>query len=147
MAAGPDWFLNEGKPRPFMDAVLSGLSVGVPGNVRLAAKAHQASGKLKWADLFGPAIPLAEDGFVITDRLESYLTIAKNRAALDAEGQGLFYDELGNPLPVGTVVKNPALAETLKTIARKAPTPSIPARTRSRSRCMSRPRPPRRVAW
>src|SRR5687768_12229368 len=32
-AATPGWFLDEkGEPLPFMEAVLSGLSVGVPGN-------------------------------------------------------------------------------------------------------------------
>ncbi|MBS1239545.1 MAG: ggt, partial [Proteobacteria bacterium] len=107
--------------RPFMEAVLSGLSVGVPGNIRLAAKAHDRSGRLPWKALFGPAIALAENGFAITERLHEYLTLAKNRAAAEAEGQGLFYDTAGEPLPVGTVVKNPALAQTLKTIAGEGP--------------------------
>ena len=66
MAATPDWFLDEnGKPRPFMQAVRSGLSVGVPGNLALAAKAHEEHGKLPWAKLFEPAIGLARDGFEI----------------------------------------------------------------------------------
>jgi len=121
MAAGPDWFLNDGKPRPFMEAVMSGLSVGVPGNIKLAAKAHDRAGRLPWKALFGPAIKLAEDGFTISERLHEFLGNAKNRAAADPAGQGLFYDAAGNPLPIGTVVKNPALAATLKVIAEQGP--------------------------
>ena len=118
-AAGPGWFLDaDGKPVPFPQAVQSGLSVGVPGNVRLAAEAHRRHGKLAWAALFEPAIRLARGGFVITERFREFLVRARDRAAADAEGQGLFYDELGEPLPAGTLVRNPALAETLTRIAR-----------------------------
>jgi len=121
-AATPEWFLDdEGRPRPFLEAVLSGLSVGVPGNVRLAAEAHERHGKLAWAELFEPAIALARDGFAISERLHEFLVRARNRAALEAEGQGLFYDELGEPLPVGTVVRNPALAATFERLAKEGP--------------------------
>ncbi len=121
-AATPEWFLDdEGRPRPFLGAVLSGLSVGVPGNVRLAAEAHERHGKLAWAELFEPAIALARDGFAISERLHEFLVRARNRAALEAEGQGLFYDELGEPLPVGTLVRNPALAATFERLAAEGP--------------------------
>jgi gamma-glutamyltranspeptidase/glutathione hydrolase len=121
-AATPDWFLDEqGAPRPFLDAVLSGLSVGVPGNVRLAAKVHARHGKLAWEQLFAPAIALARDGFVLSERLHEFLERAQNRAAAEAEGQGLFYDEMGEPLPIGTLIRNPALAATLEQIARGGP--------------------------
>ncbi|WEK45454.1 MAG: gamma-glutamyltransferase [Candidatus Andeanibacterium colombiense] len=122
MAAGPDWFLDAaGKPRGFMDAVRSGLSVGVPGNLRLAAKAHERGGKLPWKTLFDPAIALAGNGFAITERMHGFLGDAKDRAAASPSGQKLFYDADGNPLPVGTVVKNPELAATLKKIAAQGP--------------------------
>ncbi len=121
-AATPDWFLDaEGRPRPFPEAVLSGLSVGVPGNVRLAAEAHERHGKLAWAELFEPAIALARDGFVLSERLHEFLVRARNRAAAEAEGQALFYDELGEPLLAGTRIRNPALAATLDRIAREGP--------------------------
>lgn len=122
MAAGPDWFLDEnGNPRPFMQAVTSGLSVGVPGNIRLAALAHGRHGKLAWRALFDPAIALARDGFAISERLHEFLGNAKNRAAAQPEGKALFYDAAGEPLPVGTLVKNPQLARTLEQIAKEGP--------------------------
>ena len=68
-AAGPNWFLKDGQPMAFDDAVPGGKSVGVPGNVRLMAMAHAKHGKLPWAALFEPAIRLARDGFAVTSRL------------------------------------------------------------------------------
>lgn len=122
MAAGPEWFLDdEGKPLSYMDAVLSGLSVGVPGNIRLAAEAHRRHGRLPWARLFDPAITLARDGFPITERFREFLERSPDRAGATPEGRALFYDAAGEPLPEGTVVKNPALAETLQRIARNGP--------------------------
>jgi len=119
--AGADgqWFLDaEGQPLPFMAAVLSGRSVGVPGNLRLAEEAHRRHGKLPWAALFEPAIRLARDGWTLSERGHEFLANAKNRAAHQGEGLALFYDAGGQPLPAGSRVRNPALAETLEQIAR-----------------------------
>lgn len=122
VAAGPDWFLDgEGEPLPFREAVRSGLSVGVPGNIALAAEAHERFGRLEWPALFAPAIALARDGFRINPRLHRSLTDSTNRAAADLMGRAMFYDEAGEPLPVGTLVRNPALADTLERIAREGP--------------------------
>lgn len=120
-AAGPDWFMKDGKPLLFDTAVLSGLSVGVPGNVALAAEAHRQFGTLPWAQLFQPAITLAQDGFRISPRLHDFLTRNRDRAARTAEGRHLFYDEQGEPLPAGTLVLNPQLAQTLQMIATQGP--------------------------
>ena len=120
--AGADgqWFLDgQGQPLPFMTAVVSGLSVGVPGNLRLAEEAHRRHGKLPWAKLFEPAIRLARDGWTLSERGHEFLADAKNRAAHQPEGLALFYGTDGQPLPAGTRVHNTALAETLEQIARK----------------------------
>jgi gamma-glutamyltranspeptidase/glutathione hydrolase len=120
--ADGEWFLDaEGKPLPFMQVVVSGLSVGVPGNIRLAEQAHARFGKLPWATLFEPAIELASGGWTLTERGRDFLVRSKNRAAHQPEGLALFYDATGEPLPAGTRLTNPALAETLEQAARRGP--------------------------
>jgi gamma-glutamyltranspeptidase/glutathione hydrolase len=116
--ADGEWFLDEsGKPLPFMQAVISGLSVGVPGNLRLAEQAHRRFGKLDWAALFEPATRLARDGWTLSERGREFLVRSKNRAAHQSEGLALFYGADGEALPAGTVLTNPALARTLEQVA------------------------------
>ncbi|MBB3859931.1 gamma-glutamyltranspeptidase/glutathione hydrolase [Novosphingobium hassiacum] len=116
-AAGPQWFYKDGKPLTFPDVIPGGRSVGVPGNLRLAALAHNKHGKLAWRTLFQPAIRLARDGFAITPRMFASLGYATRTAAFDPAGRALFYGADGKPLPAGTLVKNPALAATFEMIA------------------------------
>jgi gamma-glutamyltranspeptidase / glutathione hydrolase len=119
-AAHPRWFFEDGKPLSRRELVPGGTSVGVPGNLALAAKAHAASGRLDWARLFDPAIRLAREGFAITPRLHEALRRSATTAAFTA-GARLFYSGEGEPLPVGTIVRNPALARILEEIAAAGP--------------------------
>lgn len=116
-AAGPQWFYAAGKPLSYGDAIPGGRSVGVPGNVRLAALAHNKHGKLSWRTLFQPAIRLAREGYAITPRMRASLAGASRTGAYDPAARALFYGVDGQPLPVGTVVRNPTLAATLESIA------------------------------
>lgn len=118
-AATESWFTSDGTVMGFADAVPGGISVGVPGNVALAVKAHARGGKLPWARLLGPAIKLARQGFTITPRLYAMLKGNAATGAYTAEGRKLFYGADGEPLPVGTRVTNPALAATLSALARQ----------------------------
>lgn len=120
--ADPSWFLDaDGKSLSYRDVVLTGLSVGVPGNVRLAQMAHDQRGKLPWSAVVKPAYELARDGFQITQRFHDYLGRTKNRGAASAEGMALFYTESGEPKPVGTLIRNPELAATLMTLSADGP--------------------------
>ncbi|MEZ5744896.1 MAG: gamma-glutamyltransferase [Sphingomonadaceae bacterium] len=120
--ATPDWFLgSDGTPLGYREAVLSGLSVGVPGNIALAAEAHAKHGKLDWAELFRPAIRLAREGWELTPRGHEYLSRMSERASHDPAGKALYFGADGKPKPVGTRLANPALAETLEMIAAGGP--------------------------
>ena len=107
---------SDGKPLPFMDAVLSPRSVGVPGAVRMLEAAHKQHGRLPWAVLFEPAITLAEQGFRVSVRLHALLK-AEQALKRDALAARYFYDASAQPWPVGHVLKNPELAAVLRLIA------------------------------
>ncbi len=120
--ADPQWFMDEtGELRGYQESVLSGLSVGVPGNIALAAKAHQEHGRLPWADLFAPAMKLAKDGFAVNRRLHQSLTGQLDRAGLTEQGRALYYKDDGTPKDVGTVLRNPEIYNTLKSVAEQGP--------------------------
>lgn len=118
-AADEGLFLDaDGKPMAFFDAVVGGRSVGVPGLLRMFELAHRDQGRLPWATLFAPAIELAENGFPVSPRLHAL--IAGDRFLMkDPGARALFYDADGQPLAEGAVLRNPALAQVLRTIARQ----------------------------
>jgi gamma-glutamyltranspeptidase / glutathione hydrolase len=116
-AADEKLFLGpDGKPLPFMDAVVGGRSVGVPGAVRMLEAAHRQHGKLPWATLLQPAITLAEQGFRVSPRLNTLLK-AETALKTDAQARAYFYTADGEPQPAGTLLVNPALANVLRGVA------------------------------
>ncbi len=120
-SANGTWFYKNGQPMEFNDAQPGGKSVGVPGNIRMMAIAHQRYGKLRWAALFEPAIRLARDGFRVTPRLYNSLLKYPATGALSAEARGIFYQANGQPKPVGTMIRNPAFAAFLEKLAHLGP--------------------------
>ena len=115
-AAKPDRFMKDGKPMPFKEAVVGGRSVGVPGTLKLLEEAHRRWGKLPWADVVAPALKLAEEGFAISPRLNGLLAGEKDLPK-NALAAAYFYEPDGKPKAVGTVLKNPAFAATLRAVA------------------------------
>ena len=116
-AARGDRFLGaDGRPKTFLDAVVGGKGVGTPGVLRALELAHARHGKLPWAELFQPAIRFAIEGFPLSPRLHSLLTLVR-LPARDQDMRRMYYQDDDTPKPVGTVLKNPALADTLRKIA------------------------------
>ena len=115
-AAKPDRFMKDGKPMPFREAVVGGRSVGVPGTLRLLEEAHRRWGRLPWPDVVAPALKLAEEGFAISPRLNGLLAgekdLPKNPLAA-----AHFYEPDGKAKAIGTILKSPAFAATLRAIA------------------------------
>lgn len=107
----------DGKALPFFDAAVGGRAVGVPGVLRMLELAHRQHGRLTWAQLFEPAIALAESGFPLSRRLHAALANDKHLAR-DEGARAYFYRADAQPKPPGTLLKNPQLAATLRTIAR-----------------------------
>lgn len=115
-------FLDEaGQPLPFWTAVKSGRSQGVPGAVAMLHTAWQDHGKLPWARSWQPAIKLASDGFPVSARLNNVTIALKRFTEPGPDAAAYLLDAAGNPWPVGHVIKNPAYAATLSTIATQGP--------------------------
>ncbi|MDP3414100.1 MAG: gamma-glutamyltransferase family protein [Polaromonas sp.] len=116
-AADEKLFLGaDGKPLAFIDGVVGGRSVGVPGTVRMLEMAHRQHGKLPWAQLFTPAITLAEGGFKVSARLATLLK-TEQHLKKDPVAAAYFYQPNGEPLATGTLLRNQPLADVLKKIA------------------------------
>ncbi|VVQ23049.1 Glutathione hydrolase proenzyme [Pseudomonas fluorescens] len=109
-----------GQPMGFTQAQIGGRSVGTPGVLRALELAHQKHGRLPWAQLFEPAIQLAEQGFAISPRLHR-LIAADSSMPRSPEMMAYFRNADGSPKAAGTNLKNPALAAVLKRIAHEGP--------------------------
>ena len=106
-----------GKPLPFAQAQVGGRSVGTPGALRALELAHREHGRLPWAALFEPAIRLAHEGFAMSPRLHVALADAQPALRSDPSAGPYFYQPDGSPKPVGTRLRNPELAATLRAVA------------------------------
>ena len=110
-AARPDRFMRDGRPMGFMEAVVGGRSVGVPGVLRMLELAHQKHGRLKWAELFQLAIDLAEKGFPLSPRLYAVLQ-DEQYLRKDPSALRVYYGKA-----VGERIVNPEYAATLRALA------------------------------
>ena len=106
----------DGTPMDFRQAQIGGRSVGVPGVLRALELAHQQQGRLPWAQLFQPAIRLAEQGFPISPRL-NYMIASDDYLPGSPDMAVYFLNSDGTPKAVGTLLKNPQLAAVLNRIA------------------------------
>lgn len=125
MAASVDQFLpyTDGRARVdgFEGASTSGLAVGVPGLVRGLELALERWGRLTFADVTGPAIALAAEGFHVGPRLASSI----RHSRLGNEPGNPAYDQArkvfrpeGRALDENDHLRQPELARTLRLIAR-----------------------------
>ncbi len=106
----------DGSPLSRTEGIVGGRSTGAPGVLRMLALAHKQHGKLPWKTLFGPAIRLSENGFKVSPRLYQLLA-GDAYIRKDPTARAYFYGPDGKPWPVGHVLKNPALARTLREVA------------------------------
>ena len=95
-------------------STLGGLAVGVPGTVAGLVEIHSKFGTLPWEDLVKPAIDLATNGYIVTQKQERSLK-SKKDDFIKINGVKTFYAQ---DFKAGDTVKNIALAETLKRISK-----------------------------
>jgi len=111
-------FLTEsGKPVRWIDAVVGGRSVGVPGVLHGLKSAHERYGKLPWNVLFEDAINLAEQGFVVSPRLEKLVAMQFNPGISMLPAISTYFFPNGQAIKAGDILVNKPLANAFKQIA------------------------------
>src|SRR5688572_12637511 len=96
------------------------LSVSVPGAVRAWADALQRHGTITLSQALQPAIRYAERGFPVSPRLHIDINESKRKLSADPELARIFLPN-GEAPPVGSLLKQPELARTLRAIAASGP--------------------------
>jgi len=120
--AGPDLFMGaDGKPLPFVTALLSGRSTGVPGAVAMLAQAQKEHGTAQWSTLFKDAETLATEGFAVSPRMAGMINSPRVPQNTAPDVIAYFTKPDGQRYQAGDVLKNPAYAATLKRLAAEGP--------------------------
>ncbi|MEO8811354.1 MAG: gamma-glutamyltransferase family protein [Caulobacteraceae bacterium] len=104
-------------------APFGATSVSTPGAVDAWWTLHQRYGKLKWADLFAPAIELAQNGAPVPQTIAFYLAASyraftrPNAGIEEVENFRKVWAPNGRTPAEGEMFANPALAHTYRLIA------------------------------
>lgn len=107
-----------GKALAFDNAVTSGLSVGVPGSPATWATALERWGNKSLEEALAPAAKIARDGFVVDTEFRGQTMLNEKRFRAFPDTAALFLP--GGKLPeVGSVFRNPALADTYDELGRQ----------------------------
>jgi gamma-glutamyltranspeptidase / glutathione hydrolase len=108
-----------GQPYPFTPRrVTSGMAVGVPGTLAAWQMAEQNFGTMSLARLLRPAIAIARRGFTVDQTFHDQTQQNLARLGAFTSSRSLFLTADGQPPAVGSVLRNPQLANTYREIAR-----------------------------
>ncbi|HEU4668429.1 MAG TPA: gamma-glutamyltransferase [Arthrobacter sp.] len=115
-----DGFINPatGAPYPFRTQATSGMSVGVPGTPATWERALERWGSVSLEEALEPAIEVASRGFVVDATFQQQTQENKDRFQPFTSTSELFLPG-GEAPAVGTIFKNPGLAETYQLLAKK----------------------------
>ena len=108
-----------GDPLPWRQATSQANAIGIPGTVALLWEAHQNHGRLPWAQALQPAIRLASDGFLPSPRLLRSIRLAQRFGVAHSPAFQALYLPGGQAPAADQPFRNPALARTLKLLARQ----------------------------
>jgi gamma-glutamyltranspeptidase/glutathione hydrolase len=118
-----DAFINPGTGKPYNftpELVTSGVSVGIPGTLATWDSALHQWGSLSLDKALRPAAELADRGFVVDPTFNLQTQENKARFSAIIPTAKLFLPG-GNAPAVGSVFKNPELADTYRMLGRKGP--------------------------
>jgi gamma-glutamyltranspeptidase / glutathione hydrolase len=110
-----------GKPMDYTAASDQPLSTGVPSMVATWASAVGRYGRLSLAEDLQPAIHVARRGFAVNFDFNQLEQSSLSTLQAYPASRSLLLTPSGDPLPVGTWLRNPDLAHTYELIARRGP--------------------------
>jgi len=110
-----------GQPLDYTFASDQPLATGVPSMVATWAKAVSRYGRLSLATDLQPAISVAQHGFRINADFRQLEQSDLPELRAYTASRKLFLTPGGNPLPVGSVLRNPDLARTYQLLASHGP--------------------------
>ncbi len=119
-AATPDylrWISEDDRTTPQPSARASGRSIGTPGTLHVLDHAHREHGMIPWAELFEPAIRIAEEGFRISPRMAASIAGSSGQLARDPIAAAYFLTPDGSGKPAGTLLQSPEFGETFRRVA------------------------------
>lgn len=97
--------------------VYGGKAVGVPGDVAGLLYALEQYGTMTPEQVISPAAQLAREGYVVTPLLNGDMTEHQEQLKTYGDGWKIYLKD-GQPWPVGSIISNPDLADTLDKIAK-----------------------------
>lgn len=100
-------------------STLGRLASGVPGSVDGMAQAHAKYGKLSWKQVLQPAIDIARNGVVLTEREARSLNSIKSDLLAVNPGSSYFLNPTGKDWAAGDLLVQKDLAKVLKRIQKK----------------------------
>ena len=100
-------------------------SIMIPGSLKAYYEAVQEHGTMDWEKICAPAIEYAENGFVIRPHVYQFWTKKDDNGRLPTvekmrcttAGRSIYFEENGDLKKIGTVLKNPDMALSLRRIA------------------------------
>ena len=95
-------------------STLGGAAVGVPGSISAIFEIHSKFGTLPIEDFFQPAIKLAQEGFIVTEK-QSWSLFEKLDDFIKINGKNSLYSKRYYK---GDTIKNTKFAETLSKISK-----------------------------
>ncbi len=112
---------STGRPMGYTAASDQPLATGVPSMVATWATAARDYGRLSLAQDLQPAIHVARRGFAVNFDFNQLEQSSLSTLQAYPASRSLLLTPSGDPLPVGTWLRNPDLAHTYELIARRGP--------------------------
>lgn len=112
---------STGKPLDYDDASEQPLSTGVPSMVATWATAVRRYGRQSFASDLQPAIAVAQHGFRVNADFRQLTEAGLATLRAYPASRSLLLTRAGQPLPVGTRLRNPDLAKTYRMLAQHGP--------------------------